>query len=180
MAVDALSRIKGLSIALALAVVTAGSVSVPARAEIPTRAFVQDTAFERVGCGMRRLLFSDIYILCLYDGPSSASMLQMDIVYEGDMPDGIPDDWRPHLIEVISDETIARINASFAQLSTGDIVQFAYLPLAHLSALLVNGEVKVSNPGMELYDTVQAMWLGDEPISKRLKKNILGHACDVC
>jgi hypothetical protein len=147
---------------------------------IPLQAFIKETAFERIGCGMRKLLWQEVYILCLYTGPGSASMLRMDIVYEGDMPDGMPDDWQPHLKKVISEETIDLIDASFGRLDTGDIVQFAYLPETQESAMLVNDQAQVSVPGMELYSSIQARWLGDKPISNKLKKTIVNRDCEIC
>lgn len=146
---------------------------------VPTRSEWQQFAFERVGCGLREIFFKDVYVLSLYRGDLSAQMLRMDVVFDGDMPSGIPDDWRPPLSRVISQAEISAFNDAFTKLNKGDVVQFAYIPTADESYVLLNGDVRLGTPGPGLYDTVQGMWLGEDPISSKIKRNIENRVCDV-
>jgi len=158
---------------------------------IPVRSELQQVAFQRVGCGLREMMWRDIYVLSLYngvydgsfdgayDGVETARMLRMDVVYDGDMPPGIPDDWRPSLSKVVSQAEIDTIDAAFSKLAKGDVVQFTYIPKTDESYVLVNREVRLGTVGNGLYETIQAMWLGDKPISDKIKRNIEQRVCDV-
>jgi len=146
---------------------------------VPDNLQMGNIGFERVGCSMRQLMWKEIYILSLYSSPSAARMLRMDVVYGGDMPDGMPDDWRPKLLKVVSEETIDSFDEVFASLQQGDSVEFAYLPEPGESTVRVNGHDQLQVPGLDLYDTLQSMWLGENPISKRIKRDILNNICEV-
>ena len=147
--------------------------------DVPSNLQMGNIGFERVGCAMRQLMWKEIYVLSLYSSPSAARLLRMDVVYDGDMPDGMPDDWRPKLMKVVSKETIDNFDKVFSSLERGDSVEFAYLPEASESTVRVNGQTELQVTGLGLYDTLQAMWLGDEPISKSIKRDILNNVCEV-
>lgn len=167
------------SVAVARETTEDGIVADPAGETVPQSLVFDDLHFHRVGCARRELLWQDIYVLSLYSGPKSARLLRMDVVYGGHMPDGLPKDWRPALLKVISQKTFDTFNEAFANLQKGDSVTFTYLPGPDKSQVLVNNQPKVEVPGIALYDTIQNMWLGQDPISKRMKNEILGNVCNV-
>ncbi len=152
-----------------------------ASSTVPHQAEVYDVAFSRVGCAKRELMWQDIYILSLYESENDqkAQMLRMDVVYEGDMPDGMPKDWWPELLQVTTRDIVELIDASFGQLKTNDIIQFAYMPSTDESLIFVNNAPVVNSAGGGLYQVIKGMWFGEKPISSKIKKSILGGSCAV-
>lgn len=150
-----------------------------ASAVVPHQAQVYDVAFNRVGCAKRELMWQDIYILSLYESENDAQMLRMDVVYGGDMPEGMPKDWWPELLKVAPETTVQQIDASFGTLKQHDIIEFAYLPETDESMIFVNTVPTVSVVGSGLYQIIKEMWFGEDPISSKIKKNILAGSCAV-
>ena len=126
-------------------------------------------------------MWTDIYILSLYESPgdSTAQFVRMDVVYEGNMPNGMPDDWRPVLLQVASNVVVDSIDAAFSLLKTDDVIQFAYAPSTDQSVILVNDQPLIQHSGEGLYQAIKGMWFGDKPISKKIKQRILAGTCTV-
>ena len=129
-----------------------------------------------VGCSTRTLMFRDIYDLSLFEG-EAGEMIVMDVLHDGKMPGGLPDDWPPKLAKTVSGEVISQIDGAFRLIKPESRVEIAYLASDDLSTMTVDGETAVSVPERTTYDAVRAMWLGDDPIDNGVKSDILEGRC---
>ena len=146
-----------------------------------------DTSFTLSGCGFRELLFSDIYLLGMYlaDGGREAGAIRdrqvgkvfiLDVLYEGNLPEDLPDLWREPLSEQISTELLEILQDLYDRVDTGSRVEFAYHPDAG-EVLRINGEVAVRESGRELMPALVELWLGEDPVSGNLKRLLLKGDC---
>ena len=135
--------------------------------------------YDRVGCGRRSILFSDLYDLSLFERTDGAEAIVMRIVHDGDMPKGLPDDWPPKLARTVDARTIDKIDAAFAMIEAKSRVEIAYAPGPDSSTMIIDGRPAVEVPARTTFDAIRAMWFGDDPIDSGLKSDILAGKCEV-
>jgi hypothetical protein len=134
----------------------------------------------RVGCAVRKLLWKEIYALSLYeDRGSGAGLIVMDVVHEGEMPGGLPDDWPPKLEQTVDGEIVQAIDGAFGLIEPGSRVEIAYAPGRDRSELVIDGLTALSVEDRAVYDAIHAMWFGEDPISKPMKRRILSGDCRI-
>jgi hypothetical protein len=134
-------------------------------------------AYELVGCARRSILWHDLYDLTLFRGPDDAEAIVMEVLHDGKMPKGLPDDWPPRLSRTLSEEEIAEIDAAFALIEPRSRVEIAYAAEADASTMAIDGEPVLTVPARRTYEAVRSMWLGDDPISEGLKRRLLSGEC---
>jgi len=140
------------------------------------------------GCGVREELWMDLYAVSLYLPQGTAAeasrirdssvpkLLQLDVTYDGSVPNGLPDDWAQRLREQVSREFIRTLQNQYNDLKYGDTVRIAYVPNGG-TTLSVNGRVVTTRPGSGLMDAMLDLWIGTDPISSNLKRLLLSGSC---
>lgn len=147
-----------------------------------------DTPYRLSGCGLRELLFSDIYLLGMYlpaDAPRDATMREagtgkiflLRVLYKGDLPDDLPDLWREPLADQLSKEYLSILQDVYDRVAPGDTVEFALHPGTG-EVLRINGAVEIRESDVELIPALVELWLGDDPVSGNLKRLLMKGQCD--
>jgi hypothetical protein len=158
---------------------------------LPPSVTYADKQLALSGCGTREMsvFFIDveIYVISLYLptpatdaatilAPGTTKLVQLDIVYEGSMPDSLPDEWRTRIEDAVSIEMLRTLQGFYERIRSGDVATIGYTP-DNGTTLRINGEAVVSQPGNDLIDTMLRIWLGDSPISDNLKRLLLKGSC---
>ena len=150
---------------------------------LPSSVTYADNQLALAGCGTREIsvFFIDveIYVISLYLptpatdaatvlAPGTTKLVQLDIVYDGSMPDSLPDEWHSRIEDAVSTEMLVTLQGFYEQIRSGDVATIGYAPDSG-TTLRINGEAVVSQPGNDLIDTMLGIWLGDSPISDNLE-----------
>lgn len=133
---------------------------------------------------VRVKLGMDVYRLSLYlpdprldyayiASPDVAKVFRVDILYGGDLPDEVPDDWTAELVPATSDGDMAVLRDAYAALGEGDVIRIEYAPGAG-STVLINGDPIVETGDHRLAAAAAALWLGDDPASPEVRAAIFG------
>ncbi len=155
--------------------------------DLPDEISVFDRSFEIRGCGIREVFWNDVYLLALYlpsDSPGGASIrdrgrskaIRLEIVYDGTVPDDIPDDWKAHLREEISRDMYAVLKELYQNIQTGDVVVFSYEPDTG-NTVRVNGERVALKDNDNLIDALLDLWVGPDAVSKNLRHLLMSGRC---
>ena len=141
-------------------------------------------------CGLREVMWTDIYSVAFYlpdrrgrgealwdaDVPKA---IRVEIVYEGEVPDGLPSEWREQLEEVLSEETLQEFNALYSELAGGDVVEVLYGPKRG-AVVRVNDRQKDSIVVRSPHGLIEALlelWIGEHPVSKGLRRELKTRGC---
>jgi hypothetical protein len=143
------------------------------------------------GAGIRKKVFFSIYLASLYlpslsddagaildaDQPRR---LQMDMLYSEVEKQKLVDAWNDgftanHSKEALAplNERITRFNEMFETLVAGDQVQLDYLP-AQGTRVVINGKERGLIPGQDFNQALLKIWLGESPVTRSLKRDLLG------
>jgi hypothetical protein len=143
------------------------------------------------GAGIRKKFFMDIYIGALYlpaKTPDSSAILSdngpasvlMHFLYSEVGKDKITDGWNDGLkanLDAAAMQAIAadleRFNALFRTVHKGERIRIDYVPGTG-TAVRINDELRGTVAGNAFYRALLKVWLGDKPVSKSLKKAMLG------
>ena len=154
---------------------------------LPDHVNAVDRTFYLTSCGMREVLWYDLYLISLYTEDASNELakyrdtatpkaIRLEIRYEGDVPNSLPSEWRGHLREEISREMFTVLQDLFQDVETNDIVVIAYAPKDG-NTLYLNGERQAFKPNGDLIHALLDLWLGKEPVSKNLRRLLLSASC---
>jgi len=146
-----------------------------------------DTEYTLSGCGLRELLFSDLYLLGLYlpeSGTDPARIVDSDadrifllkVLYKGELPEDLPALWREPLADQVSKEYLAILQDVYDQVDDGDTVEIAYRS-DRPEVLRINDQVAVRESDVQLIPALTSLWLGDDPVSGNLKRLLLEGTC---
>jgi len=142
------------------------------------------------GAGVRSKLFFKIYVAELYlVNPSSDAvailaddsqkMMVMDFLYDEVSAEKLVGAWNEGFEANLSDdqraalaEKIDAFNAMFVTVKKGDKIVINYLP-GKGTSVIVAGAEKGAVEGKDFADAVFAIWLGEKPVTKELKKQLL-------
>ena len=143
------------------------------------------------GAGIRKKFFFSIYLASLYlpsrtgdagvildtDQPSR---VQMDMLYSKVEKEKFVQGWNDgfaanHSAEQLAPlkEQVERFNGMFETLHAGDRVLLDYLPAVG-TRVTINGSERGVIPGRDFYRALLKIWLGDSPVTKSLKRDLLG------
>jgi hypothetical protein len=139
------------------------------------------------GCAPREVLWRDVYALGLYlpraqttvgyiRDPSTAKALRLKVAYEGDVPDELPDKWQEALRRAYSQDLVRTLQGHYRTLKTGDTLTASYAP-GRDTTILLNGEPIISKPGHGLMDALLGLWIGRDPVSEDMRREILAGGC---
>lgn len=175
--------------------VMAGAVEV-AGVRIDDRARVAQSELQLNGAGMRTRFVFKVYVAALYlpehktspaeilslPGPKRVSMrlvrdLSAEQLVEA-LEEGIRDNTPPAELEALSSR-LAELKAIMLEVKQGrdgDLMTLDFLPGAG-TQVAMNGAVRGKTiAGDDFYRALLRIWLGDNPVSKDLKKALLGQS----
>jgi hypothetical protein len=143
------------------------------------------------GAGIRKKLFFNIYLASLYLQHSTSDIaevidvdrpaqVQMRILYSkiekekfvSGWNDGFSANLNPEQLQAVRDR-LEQFNAMFQTLQEGDLISLDYLP-GKGTVVTIKGVEKGVVPGGDFYQALLKVWLGESPISKSLKRQLLG------
>lgn len=143
------------------------------------------------GAGVRKKFFFSVYLASLYlprktddsmviVSGETPSRLQMDILHSKIEQDKLVAAWNEGFTANHTEAELAPLrqrvdefNGLFGTLVSGDRVQLDYLP-ASGTRVSVNGDVRGVIPGGDFNRALLKIWLGESPVTKRLKRDLLG------
>ncbi len=108
--------------------------------------------------------------------PGTPKALRLEIVYDGSVPDDMPEDWRLHLREEISRDMFRALKELYHDIEKGDVVVFGFDPNSG-SAIRLNGERVAFNDDTDLMDALLELWIGPSAVSKNLRSLLLSGRC---
>jgi hypothetical protein len=139
------------------------------------------------GCAVREMWWMNLYTLGLYlpDPPADVptvlqpgtpKLVRMDVVYDGKVPSGLPEDWRERLRQEVSGEFLRTLQGLYDDLKGGDTVTFVYTPGRGMT-LAVNGEQVAAKSGHETMEAMLRLFVGPDPVSENMKRLLLQGSC---
>ena len=161
---------------------------------IEDRVTVESTDLALNGAGLRTKFFVKVYVAGLYlaqkktstsevlalPGPKRVSMRLMrdlsakqlvDALEEG-ISDNTPAAERESLKDRVADLSV--LMSSLQSAKAGDVIALDWVPGAG-TRIVLNGAARGKPiPGEDFYRALLRIWLGDDPVSKDLKKALLG------
>lgn len=154
---------------------------------LPDRIERAGVVYSLTGCGLREFFFNDIYLLGMYLPTTSSGISDLvradtgkifllEVLYDGNMPEDLPNLWREPLAEQISAEMLKILQEYYDAVKYGDRVQFAYLPSLG-EEVRINDVPVIRDQDRELLPALIDLWLGDDPVSGNLKRLLLNGNC---
>lgn len=143
------------------------------------------------GAGIRKKFIFDIYIAELYlqnPGKTTKAILAgdtarrmvMHILYDEISQDKLIDGWNDGFKGNSDDqvldqlkENIAKFNEMFGEVKKGEQIVLDYIPGVG-TKVTIAGVEKGIVPGKDFSDALLLIWLGEKPVTKSLKKELLG------
>lgn len=143
------------------------------------------------GAGIRKKFFFKIYLASLYlqqptndvaevinvDKPAQVQMKMLYSEVEKDKfvagwNDGFSANLSPDQLQAVADR-LDQFNAMFETLQEGDLITLDYMP-GKGTVITIKGVEKGVVTGGDFYQALLKVWLGESPISKSLKQELLG------
>ncbi|MES9968953.1 MAG: chalcone isomerase family protein [Candidatus Thiodiazotropha sp.] len=143
------------------------------------------------GAGIRKKFFVKVYLASLYLGQATSDIaevlnvdgparVQMQIIHSeiekeklvAAWNDGFSANLDAEKLQAVRDR-LDQFNAMFQTMREGDLIDLDYIP-GKGTHVTINGMEKGVIPGVDFYQALLLVWLGDSPISKSLKKELLG------
>jgi hypothetical protein len=143
------------------------------------------------GAGIRKKFFFSIYLASLYlpsrTGDAAVILdadkpnrVRMDMLYSKVDKEKFVEGWNDGFAANHSEQQLAplkdrveRFNGMFETLREGDRVLFDYLPAVG-TRVTINGSERGVIPGHDFNQALLKIWLGDSPVTKSLKRDLLG------
>jgi hypothetical protein len=150
-----------------------------------------ETTLQLNGAGIRKKFFVSVYVGALYlpatstdaaaiisdDGPAS---VDMHILHSEISKDKITAGWEDGLAANLDQSELEafrpqldQFNQMFGTLRKGDIIRIAYLPGTG-TEVRINDQWRGVVPGNDFFRALLKIWLGRSPMTKSLKKAMLG------
>lgn len=144
------------------------------------------------GAGIRSKMFFKIYVAGLYlENPATEAtavladtghkQMIMHFLYNEVGREKLVDAWNEGFAGNLSREQraslaprIEQFNAMFATVTKGDTIVLEYIPERGTSVTIA-GEVRGAVEGKDFCDALFSIWLGEKPVTKDLKNDLLGY-----
>jgi hypothetical protein len=170
-----------------LQALTINGAAIPDTVSLPN----SDTQLVLNGAGIREKFFLDIYVGALYlekpmrdpaailadTGPAG---ILMHFTYSKVEREKIIDGWTDGLAENLTAERMSvikprleKFNTLFRTVVKGDVIRIDYLPESG-TQVRINDEWRGSVEGNDFFRDLLHIWLGAHPVSKSLKRDMLG------
>ena len=164
-------------------------LAVPARAAepaLPPSIDVHGESLRLVSCGVREILWVDIYSAGLYLRPSAPPDAATDpgepaalsIVVHSPMhfPFQLPDKWRRALHTGLDADGVERVVQAYQALREGDRLSVEYLPGSGVT-LYTNGKRIVASGGHRLIAGLLEAWSAGSPVAEKVRRTATKHPC---
>ena len=143
------------------------------------------------GAGVREKFFLDIYIGALYLkepasetgsilGDTGPASVLMHILYSEVSRKKITDGWNDGLKANLAEQDMQKIRTRLAEFNNlfrtvhqGDVIRIDYTPAAG-TEVRINDDLRGSVEGNDFFRALLQVWLGPRPVSKSLKREMLG------
>jgi len=170
-----------------LSAVTINGTEIPDTVALPN----SDTQLVLNGAGIREKFFLDIYIGALYlENPmhdpaailvdTGQVSILMHFTYSEVSREKIIEGWKDGLAENLSADRMRAIkprldkfNSLFRTVVKGDVIHIDYRP-DNGTQVRINDEWRGSVEGNDFFRDLLRIWLGTKPVSKSLKRDMLG------
>jgi hypothetical protein len=162
-------------------------VEIPDTLSLPN----SDTTLALNGAGLREKFFVDVYIGALYleskttevktimNDTGAASVL-MHFLYSEVSKEKLTNGWTEgfekntsHAKMQAIEERITMFNKLFQTVHEGDVIRLDYLPDSG-TQVRINGELRGTVEGNDFFRALLSIWLGERPVTKSLRKGMLG------
>jgi hypothetical protein len=159
--------------------------------EVPETTTVSNTSLQLNGAGVRTKMFFDIYVGALYLPSKAATTAEalemagpkqvtMTFLYKEVAQEKLTAAWDEGFQQNQSEQAMAELqerllqfNSLFVTARKGDVFIFDFLADGSTRVTL-NGKQAGDIPGADFQRALLAVWLGDKPADKGLKKAMLG------
>lgn len=143
------------------------------------------------GAGIRKKFFMDIYVGALYlparnssaeaiVSDSSPAGVDMHILYKEISKQKLTEGWEEGFSANLTTAQLAELRPQLDQFNTmfmvvhkGDVIRIAYIPDTG-TEVRINNEWRGAIPGNDFFRALLKVWLGDRPVSKSLRQEMLG------
>lgn len=150
---------------------------------VPARVVHAGQTLELVGRATRQSLWVDLYSVALYlpeprrdaayvAQPTVAKAFRVEVLYDGELPDRIPEDWADELLPPLEPAERAELRQAYRRLSQGDVLLFVFAPGSG-TAMTLNGEPVLSRVDGGFMDGIVDLFLGPAAVSPRLRTALL-------
>ncbi len=160
--------------------------------EIPDSAQVGDNKLLLNGAGVRSAFIFDVYAIGLYLphaqtktsailGSAQARRIAIHCIFnkitksqfDNSIQDGLEDNLTDEEMASIADR-LAMFTEMFGEVVENDVVHIDFEP-GNGTTFSFNGEVVGRIPGEDFNDALLSIWIGEEPVTKELKSQLLGN-----
>ncbi|MCW4206180.1 hypothetical protein A3197_06345 [Candidatus Thiodiazotropha endoloripes] len=143
------------------------------------------------GAGVREKFFFDIYVAALYLQQKSnqesmilkseaAARVEMRVLYSKVDKEKFVQGWKDGFSANLDQqqfsqiaERLSRFNGWFETLTEGEVVELDYFPNKG-TRVKIKGVEKGVIPGVDFFQALLSVWLGEKPVTKSLKEDLLG------
>lgn len=143
------------------------------------------------GAGVREKFFFDIYVAALYLEQKSnqlpaiidsdgAARIEMRMLYSEVQKDKFVEGWNSGFSDNLDQQQMSQLqqrldhfNSWFETLHEGDLVELDYFPGKGTRVRIKDQEMGTI-PGADFFHALLKVWLGDKPVTKSLKRDLLG------
>lgn len=155
--------------------------------QLPERLSVGGQQLQLRGCGVRSEFFMNLYVAGLYLpqanmrqddilSADTAKAVRLQIVYDGSLPQDVPDSWREPLQEMARAEIEKAVKDIYRKFQSGDQVTLTYAPNAG-TRITINGKEIRDTDGNDLIQPLLRLWIGDRAVSPNLRQLMLSGKC---
>ncbi len=179
-------RLAGCAVLIVILATPLAHAAQVAGVTLPPTATVGGAQLRLKACAVREELWTNLYAVSVYLPPRtsvaqsipapSAKLIRIDVTYGGQVPDGLPSDWKEGLQHYVSQEFLRTLHGLYNDLKSGDTVLVSYEPRTGTS-LSVNNRQVVSRPGADLFNAMMRLWIGPSPVSQNIKRLLLSGTC---
>lgn len=100
--------------------------------------------------------------------------IRVAVLYDGDLPGGIPSRWWDELIPALTPDQEHKLRSAFAQLAKGQDIWITYQPQEGTRIYHKGGKV-LDTRDHTLMDAVLDLWFDDTPVSHDVRDTLLAH-----
>ncbi len=153
---------------------------------LPSTETVDGRRLRLKACAVREELWTNLYAVSLYLPQQTAAaqvvtaqspkLVRIDVTYGGEVPNGLPAEWKQGLQHHVSQEFLQTLQGLYNDLKSGDTVRVSYSPKSGTS-LSVNGRDVASRPGDAVFNAMMRLWVGPNPVSQNIKRLLLEGRC---
>ena len=151
-------------------------------AAAPDRMSGDGTLMARVAEATRSVPFMELYRVSFYlprfgmtleqvRDPSVSKVFYIEVLYTGRFPDRVPPGWGRELLPDLPGVDASELTQAFYNLRVRDVIIVTYTP-SNGSDVVVNGDTMYADPGTAFIDGLIDKFLGPDPVSAQLKKNL--------